>query len=127
MKDVTRFVVVAALSAIVTLGLSKGIAEQSNLDPTFVAPEEFTTALENERVRVVRVNVLDGSQPARHSHPDRVVIFVNECTWLEASNDGSVLEETYSAGEVSWQEATIHESYPNRMKDTCELLEVELK
>lgn len=127
MKDVKRCAVVAALSAIVTLGVSKGFAEKSDLDPVLVAPEEFTTVFENERVRVVRVSVADGSQPARHSHPDRVVVFVNDCTWLESSNEGAILEETYAAGEVSWQEATIHESHPNRVKNTCELLEVELK
>ena len=127
MKYVTGLIGVAVLSAIVTLGISKGVAEQPNLDPTVVAPEEFTTVLENERVRVVRVNVVDGGKPARHAHPDRVVVFVNHCTWLETSDEGSVLEETYAAGEVSWQEATIHESYPTRVKSTCELLEVELK
>jgi hypothetical protein len=127
MRNTSSYFVVAALSAIATLGLSNGFAQQPTLDPTVVAPEEFTTVLENERVRVVRVIVVDGGKPARHSHPDRVVIFVNQCTWIETGEDGSVLEETFTAGEVSWQQAIIHESYPNRVKDTCELLEVELK
>jgi hypothetical protein len=127
MRSASSYVVVAALSALATLGLSEGFAQQSNLDPTVVAPEEFATVLENERIRVVRVIVVDGTKPARHSHPDRVVIFVNQCTWIETDDDGSIFEETYAAGEVSWQEAIIHESYPNRVKDTCELLEVELK
>ena len=127
MRNTPSYVVVAALSAIITLVLSKGFAQQPSLDPTVVAPEEFTTVLENERVRIVRVIVVDGSEPARHSHPDRVVIFVNQCTWIETGDDGSVLEETFTAGEVSWQQAIIHESYPNRVKDSCELLEVELK
>jgi len=127
MRNASSSILVAVVSAIITLGLSSGFAQQPSLDPTVVAPEEFTTVFENERVRVVRVIVVDGSKPARHSHPDRVVVFVNQCTWIETGDDGSVVEETYAAGAVSWQEGTIHESYPNRVRDTCELLEVELK
>jgi len=127
MRNAANYVVVATLSAVATFGLSTGFAEQVTLDPTVVAPEEFSTVFENERVRVVRVVVEDGSKPARHSHPDRVVVFVSPCTWIETSDDGAVLEETFESGEISWQEATIHESYPNRVADTCELLEVELK
>lgn len=123
----SSYVAVAAASAIFVLGLSRGVARQPDLDPTVVAPEEFTTAFENERVRVIRVIVVDGNQPARHSHPDRVVVFVSPCTWIETADDGSPVEDAYSAGAVSWQEATIHESYPNRVKETCELLEIELK
>ena len=127
MRRVSSYIVVAAVSVIVTLGLSSGFTQQPNLDPTVVAPEEFTTVFENERVRVVRVIVVDGFKPARHSHPDRVVVFVSPCIWIETTDDGSVIEEHFVAGEVSWQDATIHGSYPNRVKDTCELLEVELK
>lgn len=127
MRSTSSYIVVAALSSIATLCLSIGFAQQPSLDPTVVAPEEFTTVFENERIRVVRVIAVDGGKPARHSHPDRLVVFVNQCTWIETGDDGSVLEETFTAGEVSWQEAIIHESYPNRVKDTCEILEVELK
>ena len=127
MSNTSSYVVVAALSALITLGLSNGFAQPSILDPVVVAPDEFSTVLENDRVRVVRVVVVDGSRPARHSHPGRVVIFLSQCTWIETSDDGAAMEETYEAGAVSWQEAIIHESYPNRVKDTCELLEVELK
>ena len=127
MRITANYVVVAFFSALVTFGLSIGFAQQLTLDPTVVAPEEFSTVFENERVRVVRVVVVDGSKPARHSHPDRVVIFVSPCTWVETGDDGAVLEETYESGEVSWQDAIVHESYPNRVADTCELLEVELK
>jgi hypothetical protein len=42
--------------------------------------------------------VVDGGKPARHSHPDRMVIFVNQFTWIETGDDDSVLEETFTAG-----------------------------
>jgi len=118
----------AVLAALVALGLLNGCARQSILDPTVVAPKEFVTVFENERVRAVRVTVVDGSIPATHSHPDRLVVFLNQCTWIETADDGSLLEEVYAAGSVSWQQAMIHEGgSPNRVKETCDLLEVELK
>lgn len=103
------------------------VDDETSLDPIIVAPEEFKVALENEHVRVVRVMVVDGTVPARHSHPHRVVVFVSDCTWLEEAEDGSIIEEKFSKGDVSWQESMIHESYPNHVKDSCELLEIELK
>jgi hypothetical protein len=127
MRNVSGYFVVAAVSVFVNLGFSSGFADTPSLDPTVVAPEEFQTAFENEFVRVVRVTVVDGSEPARHSHPPRVVIFANECTWIETADDGSIFEETNAAGEVLWQESVIHGGYPNRVKDTCELFEIELK
>jgi len=127
MRSIFNRFVAAAVFVLMVLGLFDVFAQELNIDPTVVAPEEFMTVFENDRVRVVRVIVVDGTRPARHSHPDRVVIFVSPCTWLETADDGSIEEEPYPAGAVSWQEAITHESYPNQVKETCELLEVELK
>ena len=128
MRNASGYLLAVVLSALVTLGLSNGYARESTLDPTIVAPEEFVTVFENERVRAVRVTVVDGGMPARHSHPDRLVVFLTQCTWLETADDGSVVEEAYAVGSVSWQQAVIHDgNSPNRVKETCDLLEVELK
>jgi hypothetical protein len=103
------------------------VGAQTHADPVVVAPEEFQVALENERVRVLRVSVEDGKAPGPHSHPERVVVFLTDCTWLDKSDDGTVLEETNFAGEVFWMEPMFHEGGPNSARDACELLEIELK
>lgn len=41
--------------------------------------------------------------------------------------DGAVLEETNRAGEVHWMGPTIHEGGANQVKETCRLLESEVK
>jgi len=127
MKNVSEYLLAASVAIFFALGISSAVPQEQSLDPTVVAPEEFMTVYENDRIRVVRVIVVDGSKPAQHSHPDRVVIFLNQCTWIEVGDDGSIVEETYAAGAVLWQEATMHGNDANQVKDTCELLEVELK
>jgi len=128
MRHALGSILAVVLSVLVTFLLSNSHARESTLDPTTVAPDEFVAVHENERVRAVRVTVVDGSIPPRHSHPDRLVVFLSECTWIETADDGSILEDVYAAGSVSWQQATIHEGgSPNRVKETCDLLEVELK
>jgi hypothetical protein len=52
---------------------------------------------------------------------------LNDCVRLDTAEDGSTIEEPFAAGDVSWQEAVIHDGSPNHVRDTCELLEIELK
>jgi len=120
-------VVVAAIAASVGCGISKGDSDEVSMDPAVVSPEEFEVGLDNERVRVLRVTVKDGTAPGPHSHPERLVVFLTPCTWLERTEDGTVLEETNEAGEVFWMGPMVHEGGPNHVKDTCELLEIEVK
>jgi len=127
MEKLTGYSAVAAASALLALAVSSGVAQHASLDPTVIAPDAFKVALENDLVRVVRVTVEDGNGSAPHAHPHRVVVFVNDCVWLDTAEDGSTIEEPFAAGDVSWQEAVIHDGSPNHVRDTCELLEIELK
>lgn len=127
MDKLTGYSAVAAASVLLTLAVSSGVAQDASLDPTVIAPETYRVALENDLVRVVRVTVEDGKGSAPHTHPRRVVVFVNDCVWLETAEDGSTIEEPFAAGDVSWQEPVVHDGSPNHVSDTCELLEIELK
>lgn len=127
MKKSSSHLSFAVSCTLVTMVVANGSTQQVSLDPTVVAPEEFVTVFENDRVRAVRVKVVDGTRPPRHAHPDRLVVFVTGCTWMETAEDGSHVEDFFPAGAVSWQEAVVHESYPNQVRETCELIEVELK
>ena len=127
MRRSFTWVIAAAISASVGCGASRGGDSEIAADPAVVAPEEFAVDFENERVRVLRVTVEVSAAPGPHSHPERVVVFLTPCTWLEPGEDGAVLEETNRAGEVHWMGAMVHEGGPNHVKETCELLEIELK
>ena len=117
----------AAIAVSVGCGTRVSDGDEASMDPVVVAPQEFTVDLENDRVRVLRVRVEDGTEPGPHSHPERVVVFLTPCTWLDRAEDGALLEETNLAGEVHWMGPIVHEGGPNQVKDTCELLEIELK
>lgn len=127
MKGLLIHGMAAAIAVSATLGISKGFDDEVGMDPAVVSPAEFKVELENERVRVLRVTVEDGAAPGPHSHPERVVVFLTPCTWLDRSKDGAVPEETNSAGEVLWMQPMVHEGGPTHVKETCELLEIELK
>jgi len=118
---------IVAVTASAAFGLLRGTGGEVSMDPVLVSPEEFRVALENDRVRVLRVTVEDGAAPGPHSHPERVVVFLTPCTWLDRAEDGIVLEETNEKGEVLWMESMVHEGGPTHVQETCELLEIELK
>jgi len=92
-----------------------------------LSPDIYSTVMENDAVRVIQVDATDGNQTAVHSHPNRVVIYVTDCTWIEAMDDGKVVEESFKAGDVIWEEATTHGGDVNHVREPCTLLEVELK
>jgi quercetin dioxygenase-like cupin family protein len=127
MRRFVAGVVFAAVAASVGCRVPGGDGAEVGSDPVVVAPDEFAVALENERVRVLRVTVKDGTAPGPHSHPGRVVVFLTPCTWLERGEDGAMIEETNAAGEVHWMGAMVHKGGPHQVKETCELLEIELK
>jgi hypothetical protein len=127
MRRAFTHAVVVAIAASVGCGTPNGGSDEASMDPAVVSPAEFKVDWDNERVRVLRVTVEDGAAPGPHSHPERVVVFLTPCTWLERTENGTVLEETNLAGEVLWMGPMVHEGGPNSVKDTCELLEIELK
>jgi len=107
--------------------LSLAFSQQGNLDPTLLSPEIYETVMENDQVRVIRVTATDGNQAAIHSHPDRVLVYVDDCTWLNSKDDGTIAEWSNRAGDVVWKQATTHGGNVTHVRETCTLLEVELK
>ena len=127
MKNHIRVATAACIGILAGLYLSSALSQDRKLDPTVVSPDIYETVLENDSVRVIRVTAFNESRPGMHSHPDRVVINLNDCVWLSTSEDGSQEEEAYSSGAVSWEAAVTHGGQVNLVRETCELLEVEIK
>lgn len=71
--------------------------------------QEFSPALENERVRVYDLRVRPGDTWTMHSHPDFVVYAFNDCFLRTTLPDGTAQESTIKAG-VTWQDAVTHET-----------------
>ncbi len=112
---------------ILTLGFAVAGAQSPALDPVNVAPHIYATVLENERVRVVKVTERTGETPPLHSHPDRVVVYLSPCAWLEETADGQKSMQSFRLGDVQWAAATTHGGITSKVVQECSLLEIELK
>ena len=97
------------------------------LDPLSVAPHIHDLAFENDRVRVLKTTIRSGETPPLHSHPDRVIIYLNPCAWLEEDHHGNTQMQSFKFGEPFWAPAEIHGGVTANVVEQCNLLEIELK
>ncbi|MDX1406141.1 MAG: hypothetical protein R3192_16495 [Woeseiaceae bacterium] len=97
------------------------------LDPVRVAPHIHQSVLENERVRVLKVTERHGETAPLHSHPDRVMVFLSPCAWLETDPGGETQMQSYRLGDVLWAGKTTHGGKTSDVVQDCSLLEIELK
>lgn len=102
-------------------------AQMSALDPVRVAPHIYESLLDNEHVRVLKVTERHGETPPLHSHPDRVVVFLSPCAWMETGPDGQSAMQSYKLGDVLWATRTTHGGETSRVVQECSVLEIELK
>jgi hypothetical protein len=109
------------------LGLATALAQSPALDPVRVAPHIYESVLNNERVRVLKVTERNGETPPLHEHPDRVVVFLSPCAWLETAPDGQESMQSFKLGDVLWAERITHGGKTSRVVQECSLLEIELK
>jgi hypothetical protein len=109
------------------LGFAAGIAATNPLDPVRVAPHIYELAFENERVRVLSKTIRNGETPPVHSHPDRVIVYLNPCAWLVAGDDGSQSMVSHKFGTPVWAPAESHGGETANVIQQCSVLEIELK
>ena len=99
----------------------------SALDPLRVAPHIHEVAIENDRVRVLKATIRNGETAPLHAHPDRVIVYLNPCAWLEDDGDGGTTMKSYKFGEPIWMPAEIHGGVTANVVEQCNVLEIELK
>ncbi len=112
---------------ILILGIAVAGAQSPALDPVNVAPHIFETMLENEQVRVIKVTERTGETPPLHAHPDRVLVYLSPCAWLEEMPDGQKSMQSFRLGDVQWAAADTHGGKTSTVVQECSLLEIELK
>jgi len=108
-------------------GLATALAQSPALDPVRLAPHIYESVLDNARVRVLKVTERNGETPPLHAHPDRVVVFLSPCAWMESADDGQTTMQSYKLGDVLWADRTTHGGKTSRVVQECSLLEIELK
>ncbi len=97
------------------------------LDPVLVAPHMFDVAFENDKVRILKATIRYGETPQLHDHPNRVIVYLNPCAWLENDGEGGTRMRSYKFGEPVWAPAETHGGVTASVIEQCSLLEIELK
>ena len=116
-----------AIGLFAVLGLTTATAQSPALDPVRVAPHIYESLLDNERVRVLKVTDRNGETPPLHAHPDRLVVFLSPCAWMETTEDGQTAMQSFKLGDVAWETRITHGGETSRVVQECSLLEIELK
>ncbi len=117
----------ATIGLPVVLGLASVSAQSPALDPVRVAPHIYESVLDNERVRVLKVTERNGETSPLHAHPDRVVVFLSPCAWMETAENGQNTMASFRLGDVIWADRVTHGGETSRVVQECSLLEIELK
>jgi beta-alanine degradation protein BauB len=95
-------------------------------DPARIAPRLVKVALENEKVRVLRVTLGPNDVVPLHSHPSAVGIFLSPVHLENTEPLKSAETVRARAGEVRWFPPVTHTTQ-NRGPHNMEMLIVELK
>ena len=102
-------------------------ATPAALDPVRVVPHIYELAFENEKVRVLKKTIRNGETPLLHSHPDRVIVYLNPCAWMQDNADGSRHMESFKFGTPVWAPAETHGGVTANVVQQCSVIEVEIK
>ena len=96
------------------------------LDPVRVAPHIFELEFENDRVRVIMQTLRDGETQPLHAHPDRLLVYLQTCGWLEDDGQGGKRMQQFKYGEVAWADAETHGGENASVVQECKILEIEI-
>lgn len=102
-------------------------ATPAALDPVRVAPHIYELVFENEKVRVLKKTIRSGETPPLHAHPDRVIVYLNPCAWMQQDADGSKHMESFKFGTPVWAPAESHGGTTANVVQQCSIVEIELK
>lgn len=87
-------------------------------DAAKVDPAHYKVEFENAKVRILRFHYGPHEKSVMHSHPDAVVVFLNDGSIKFTYPDGKTLDSTGKAGASRFTPATVH--LPENVGDTAE-------
>lgn len=101
-------------------------AVPASLDPIKVAPHIYQLEFENERVRVIKQTIRNGETQPLHAHPERLLVYLQTCAWMEDDGEGGKRMQSFKYGEVAWAEAETHGGKTAAVVQECKVLEIEI-
>ena len=96
------------------------------LDPVRVAPHIYELAFDNDHVRVLKRTIRNGETMPLVAQPDRVVVYLNPCAWIENDGEGGERMQDFKFGTPTWQPANSHGGETSNVIQECRVIEVEL-
>lgn len=119
MKNISQIVV---LMFVLLFLSNKSFAQ----DAAKVDPKHYKVEFENDKVRVLRITYGPGEKSVMHSHPEGVVVFLNDGDGKFTFPDGKTQDQKFKAGQVIWSPATKHQP-ENVGKKPFEVIQIEMK
>jgi hypothetical protein len=95
------------------------------LDPVKVAPHIYELQFENEHMRVLRQTLRRGETQPLHAHPDRLLVYLQTCAWMEDDGQGGKRMQEFKYGDVAWATAETHGGTNAEVIQECKILEIE--
>lgn len=112
----------ACVLATIALVPLAGIAQ----DLAVTAGPNAKVLLDNDKVRVIELEIAPGGKTGMHSHGDNFVYFVTGGEATQSSADGTATKRQTKPGEVMWSGPVTHDTQ-NTGKAMVKALIVELK
>jgi quercetin dioxygenase-like cupin family protein len=114
------------LSVVAVVALAGAALILRAQDAASVDAKHYTVAFENPQVRVLKVHYGPGEKSVMHSHRNSVAVFLTDTKGKFTFPDGKSEEFNKKAGDVIWNEATVH--LPENTGDKAfDVVVVELK
>jgi quercetin dioxygenase-like cupin family protein len=79
-------------------------------DAVKVDPKHYKVEFENDQVRVLRITYAPGEKGVMHSHPEGMVIALDDASGKFTFPDGKSALANFKAGDFHWVDATTHQS-----------------
>lgn len=95
-------------------------------DAVKVDPKHYKVEFENDQVRVLRITYGPGEKGVMHSHPEGMVITLNDAKGKFTFPDGNTMDVNFKAGEFRWVEEQTHQG-ENIGDEPFEVIQIEMK
>ena len=95
-------------------------------DMAVTAGQQAKVVLDNDKVRVIQLEIAPGGKTGMHSHGDNIVIYLTGGDATQTTADGTSKSRHTRDGEVIWSGPVTHDTV-NTGKNAVKVLVVELK
>ena len=113
---------IACMAAATILAPLTGAAQ----DLATTGGQNVKVLLDNDKARVLELQLAPGAQTGMHSHGDNIVYFVTGGDAMQTNADGTSKTMKRKAGEVMWSDPVTHDTQ-NAGKTPFKALVIELK